>query len=137
MLQHNAPEVRLANRDNYKAIKLAAELSQKIQPYNWSARSELLSGARILINTTSLGMKGQPKLEIDLVKLPSNAIVYDIVYNPIETQLLTLAKKRGNETIDGLGMLLHQAKPGFAQWFGVDPEVSSMLRKHIISKMRR
>ncbi len=82
----------------------------------------------MLVNTTSLGMLGQPPLDIDLHALPFSAIVCDIVYVPLETPLLAAARRRGNPTVDGLGMLLHQARPAFEAWFGILPEVTPALR---------
>ena len=87
----------------------------------------------LLVNATSLGMQGQPELDIDLTKLPDTAAVYDIVYVPLETPLLAAARARGNPAIDGLGMLLHQARPGFREWFGTDPVVDQALRDHVLA----
>ena len=84
--------------------------------------------ADLLVNTTSLGMAGQPPLDLDLPALPEHAVVADIVYVPLETPLLAAARARGLRIVDGLGMLLHQAVPGFARWFGVTPEVTPELR---------
>ncbi|MGI9484766.1 MAG: shikimate dehydrogenase family protein, partial [Geminicoccaceae bacterium] len=86
----------------------------------------------LLVNTTSLGMSGQPPLEIALDGLPKTALVTDIVYTPLETELLAAARVRGNPTVDGLGMLLHQGRPGFTAWFGVDPEVTDDLRTIVL-----
>jgi shikimate dehydrogenase len=93
--------------------------------------------AGVLVNTTSLGMKGQPALEVDLAPLPSHSAVVDIVYRPLETPLLARAKARGLKAVDGLGMLLHQAQPGFAAWFGVAPTVTPELRAHLIAQLER
>jgi len=127
-----APEIRLFNRTKSRAEELAIELDGAIDVYDWQDRADLLSEAKILINTTSLGMTGQAALEIDLAKLPESALVTDIVYTPLETLLLKNAKARGNAAVDGLGMLLHQARPGFAAWFGIEPEVTTALRDHIL-----
>jgi shikimate dehydrogenase len=94
-----------------------------------------MKSARLLVNTTSLGMVGQPPLEIDLSPLPADAIVHDVVYVPLETNLLKAAKGRGLRTVDGLGMLLHQAVPGFELWFGVRPEVTPELRAHVAASL--
>jgi shikimate dehydrogenase len=85
------------------------------------------------VNATSLGMKGQPALEVDLAPMPAGSAVIDIVYRPLETPLLAQAKARGLEAVDGLGMLLHQAQPGFAAWFGLEPKVTPALRAHLIT----
>ena len=135
LLNNNVPEIRLLNRDLEKAKTLALGISKKIKVFDWSARSDVLSEAILLVNTTSLGMKGQPDLEINLVNIPKSAVVYDIVYNPVNTHLLKTARNQGNTTVDGLGMLLHQAKPGFAEWFGVDPEINIELRNHVLEKI--
>jgi len=129
-------EIRLLNRTKGKAKSVKKALGNKIYVYDWNVRSDVLSDASILVNCTSLGMTGQPNLEIDLGKLPNDSLVYDIVYTPIETQLLLNAKKKGNVVIDGLGMLLHQARPGFAAWFGVSPEVTKSLRNYILELIR-
>jgi shikimate dehydrogenase len=124
-----AGERRIANR----SIARAAEFA-RIHPEGnfvtvpWDERSIALKDCALLVNTTTLGMKGQPPLEIDLSALPPDAVVYDIVYVPLETPILAAARARGLRTVDGLGMLLHQAAPGFQKWFGVKPEVTPELR---------
>jgi shikimate dehydrogenase len=135
LLEAGAPEIRLLNRTKERAEELAGELGGGIKVDDWAARSEVVSEAATLVNTTSLGMKGQPPLEIDLSRLPESATVTDIVYTPLETGLLKNAKKRGNPVVDGLGMLLHQARPGFQAWFGVEPEVTKDLRDHVLKVM--
>ena len=95
----------------------------------WSERESALVDAQLLINTTSLGMHNQPPLEISLDSLPAMAVVSDIIYAPLETPLLREAKKRGNPTVNGLGMLLHQARPAFEAWFNVAPQVDDQLRQ--------
>ena len=99
-----------------------------MQPAHWSALPHLLVRAGVLVNTTSLGMTGQPPLEIDLTPLHEDAVVADLVYAPLETALLAAARARTLATADGLGMLLHQAVRGFLLWFGVSPEVTAELR---------
>ena len=101
-------------------------------PWSWDDRSEALAGAALLVNTTTLGMVGQDPLDLDLARLPTSAVVNDIVYAPLETPLLAAAAKRGNPVVDGLGMLLHQARPGFEAWFGRAPEVTAELRAHVL-----
>ena len=93
----------------------------------------MLDGAGILVNTTSLGMENEPPLCIDLAALPQTAVVVDIVYVPLETRLLASARRRGNPAVDGLGMLLHQGRPGFAAWFGTAPMVTPALRQAILA----
>jgi shikimate dehydrogenase len=93
-----------------------------------------LAGAALLVNTTTLGMQGKPPLEIDLSELPQDALVNDIVYAPLQTDLLAHAAARGNPAVDGLGMLLHQARPGFEAWFGRLPDVTQDLRDHVLGE---
>ena len=135
-LQENgAPEIKLLNRTKSRSEELAIELGGGIKVYDWESRADVISDAATLVNTTSLGMKGQSPLEMDLAKLPETALVNDIVYTPLETDLLKNAKRRGNPAVDGLGMLLHQARPGFAAWFGMEPEVTDALRDHVLKAM--
>jgi shikimate dehydrogenase len=128
LLDAGAPEVRLLNRTPDRARALARELGGPSYAVDWAERSAALDGAALLVNTTSLGMQGQPPLVLALDALPRSAVVTDIVYVPLITALLAVARARGNPVVDGLGMLLHQARPGFRAWFGVDPEVDSDLR---------
>ena len=100
---------------------LALGLGGAIRRRRWAERAAALAGAALLVNSTTLGMAGQPPLDLDLDQLPRDAVVYDIVYVPLETPLLAAARARGNAAVDGLGMLLHQARPGFAAWFGASP----------------
>ena len=106
-----------------------------MRPVLWDQRADILEDASLVVNTTSLGMEGQPALDLDLAKLPPDAVVYDIVYVPLETPLLAAARARGNPAIDGLGMLLHQARPGFREWFGTDPVVDQALRDHVLAAL--
>src|SRR6185312_1659115 len=103
----------------------------------WEARTEALAGASLLVNATSLGMEGQPPLDLPLDSLPRDAVVNDIVYVPLETDLLARARARGNPAVDGLGMLLHQARPGFEAWFGVMPAVTPELRAAVLATLGR
>lgn len=119
----------LINRTKARAQDVAAQSGASIVVGDWAELSDALSDADLLVNTTSLGMKGQPPLVIDLAPLPARAVVSDIVYVPLETELLRQAKSRGFRTVSGVGMLLHQAAPGFAHWFGVKPDVTSELRQ--------
>lgn len=117
--------------ENYPEIKQ----DDAITIVDWEKRNEILSGAAILANTTSLGMKNYPALNIDLDHLPEDAVVTDIVYSPLKTDLLKKAEERGNKTVDGLGMLLYQAEPGFYAWFGQRPEVTKELRAAITGEL--
>ena len=129
------PEIRIVNRTGARAQALAAALGAPLVPVPWEDAKDAFKGAALLVNTTTLGMKGQPPLEIDLAPLPVTAVVNDIVYVPLETPLLAAARARGNAAVDGLGMLLYQAQPSFAGWFGVKPEVTSALRAHVLASM--
>jgi shikimate dehydrogenase len=128
-----APEIRIANRTPERAAAIRDEFGKPVRPILWEQRADALGDAALLINTTSLGMEGQPALDIDLAELPATSVVYDIVYAPLETPLLVAARARGNSAIDGLGMLLHQARPGFREWFGTDPVVDQELRNHVLA----
>jgi shikimate dehydrogenase len=133
LLDAGAPEVRLLNRTPDRARALAGELGGPIHVVAWAERSAALDGAALLVNTTSLGMHGQPPLVLALDALPRSAVVTDVVYTPLITALLAVARARGNPVIDGLGMLLHQARPGFRAWFGVDPVVDDDLRAAVLA----
>ena len=130
-----APEIRILNRTPERAAAIRDEFGKPVRPMMWEQRGSALANAALLVNTTSLGMEGLPPLDIDLGKLPENAVVYDIVYVPLETPLLAAARARGNPAIDGLGMLLHQARPGFREWFGTDPTVDQALRDHVLADL--
>lgn len=127
------PEIRLLNRSRARAEALAEDLGGAMRVLEWDDRSAALAGAGLLVNTTVLGMSGQPPLELDLSALPVTALVNDIVYAPLMTDLLKAAKARGNMVVDGLGMLLHQAVPGFEAWFGVRPTVTRELREFVLA----
>jgi shikimate dehydrogenase len=131
LADEGAPEVRLINRHKERADKLAADCGKPVRVVPWEQRMDALEGANLLVNCTNQGMIGQQPLDLPLDKLPSTAYVSDIIYNPMETPLLAAARQRGNATVNGLGMLLHQARPAFKAWFGVDPEVTPELRKII------
>lgn len=136
LLDAGVPEVRLCNRTQARADTLAVEIGGAIKVRAWEERADLLCQAGLLVNCSSLGMVGQPPLEIDLSQLPVAALVTDIVYTPLQTDLLAQAAARGNRVVDGLGMLLHQARPGFAAWFGVQPEVDKQLRDLVLADIR-
>ena len=130
LLDAGVPEVRIANRTDSRAQALADEFG--LTAFPWADRAAALDGAALVVNATSLGMTGQPTLDLPLDALPINALVHDIVYAPLETELLTQARARGNPIVDGLGMLLHQARPGFEAWFGVSPDVTPALRNFVL-----
>jgi len=128
------PDIRVMNRTVGRAEALADALGDRLSVFAWEAIALGLKDATLLVNTTSLGMTGQPPLDIDLGSLPPAAVVNDIVYAPLETPLLAAARKRKNPVVDGLGMLLYQAQPGFAGWFGVKPDVTPALRAHVLAR---
>ncbi|MGI3169781.1 shikimate dehydrogenase [Pseudooceanicola sp. C21-150M6] len=133
MLEAGAPEIWLANRSRDKAEALADHFGARVIPVDWAGIATHLHAAHTVINTTSLGMAGKTELTLDLDGLHSGQLVTDIVYTPLETRLLREASARGCKTVDGLGMLLHQAVPGFERWFGQRPEVTEALRRTILS----
>lgn len=137
LMDAGVSELRLINRTQENAVKLGTAFTpndgRRIAIERWDDRSAALDGATLLVNNTSLGMTGKPPLEIDLKKLPTGAVVDDIVYIPLETDLLARARTRGNACVDGLGMLLHQGRMGFKAWFGADPQVSDEQRKQVLS----
>jgi shikimate dehydrogenase len=128
LIERGIKRVHLANRTMERARALADQFGNSVQAIAWDAINDVLPRAGLLVNTTSLGMRGQPALELDIGLLPSNAIVADLVYVPLETMLLKAARERGLKTADGLGMLLHQAVRGFELWFGQRPQVTPELR---------
>jgi shikimate dehydrogenase len=129
LIERGVKRVHLANRTIERAQALADQFGDRVQPVAWEAIGGLLPRARLLVNTTSLGMHGQPALEVDVGLLPPQAAVADLVYVPLHTPLLAAAQARGLKTADGLGMLLHQAVRGFELWFGQRPEVTAELRE--------
>ena len=135
LLVAGAPEVRIANRTRNRAEALAEDLGEGVAVLDWDARADALADAALLVNSTTLGMEGHEPLPLDLAKLPKAAVVTDIVYTPLQTPLLRDAAARGNPTVDGLGMLLYQAQPGFEQWFGVRPEVDDALRRFVLDDL--
>jgi shikimate dehydrogenase len=135
LLEAGASKILVANRTEARAKALAQSFGPRVSAVPWEDRNKALAGCGLLVNATSLGMTGKPPLPIDLSALPEDAIVADIVYSPLETTLLAAAKARGHRTVDGLGMLLHQAVPGFERWFGVRPEVTPELRAHVAAHL--
>lgn len=126
------PEIRVANRTAARAADLAAEFGPAVTPIAWDDISEATADVGLVVNTTALGMAGQPPLDITL-RCGAGTVVTDIVYAPLITPLLQQASDRGLPTVDGLGMLLHQAVPGFHRWFGVEPEVTEDLRRVVLA----
>jgi shikimate dehydrogenase len=131
LVQSGAKEIRLINRTAARAQAVADEFGAPIQAVAWEQRGEALAGCATLINTTSQGMYGQPALDIDLKQLSAHTLVSDAIYVPLETPLLEAARERGNLTVNGLGMLLNQARPAFNAWFGVMPSITPALVKAV------
>jgi shikimate dehydrogenase len=130
-------DIRVANRSRERADEVRAVFGTTVTAHGLEALNELGEGAGLVVNTTSLGMKGEGIIPLDMTKLPVTALVTDIVYVPLETPFLKAARLAGLRTADGLGMLLHQARPGFEKWFGVLPDVTPELRQLIIADMER
>ena len=128
LMQAGATEIRLVNRAFARARKIADEFGGPLKVMPWEQRHEALDDAAMVVNTTSQGMVGQSPLDIRLDKLPTQALVVDIIYTPLETPFLAAARRRGNPTVNGLGMLLHQGPPAWQAWFGIEPAVTSELR---------
>jgi shikimate dehydrogenase len=137
LIERGFARVHVVNRTFDRAQALRDRFGDAVQPANWSALPHLFARAGLLVNTTLLGMTGQPRLDIDLSPLPADAVVSDLVYAPLETELLAAARSRGLAVADGLGMLLHQAVRGFSLWFGVRPEVTPQLRALIEADLLR
>lgn len=133
LIDAGAPEIRLANRTRERAEELLAHFGPPLTIVGWDERNEAMAGAGTLVNTTTLGMTGDPPLDVDLTGLNDDAVVNDIVYAPLETPLLKAAAAKGLVPVDGLGMLLHQARPGFEAWFGKRPVVDEELRNHVLA----
>ncbi|MEX2648783.1 MAG: shikimate dehydrogenase [Alphaproteobacteria bacterium] len=131
LLDAGVAAIRLVNRSPARAERLAHDLGGPITVRPWSERPGALEGATLVVNTTMLGMAGQPPLDLALDPVAPGCVVCDLVYVPLETLLLARARARGLVAVDGLGMLLHQARPGFAAWFGLEPEVTAALRDHV------
>jgi shikimate dehydrogenase len=134
LVQAGAPEIRLANRTKSRAETLRDRFGARITVVDWIAAEEAMSGAATIVNTTSLGMTGQPEMTLGFRHAPGDTLVTDIVYNPLRTPFLRAAQEEGLRTVDGLGMLLHQAAPGFEHWFSVSPTVDEDLRQGVLAQ---
>jgi len=137
ILEAGYERVDLVNRTVGRAEDLAGRFGPRVRASGFASLADFLPGAGLLVNTTSLGMDGDGDVPLDIGLLPAECIVTDIVYVPLETPLLAAAAGRGLKTVDGLGMLLHQAAPGFERWFGVRPSVTPELRALVIADMER
>jgi len=133
--QAGIADIRLANRTFARAQDLADRFGAPITAHEWDELADIAYGAELVVNTTALGMHAEGDVAIDVTKLAGGAIVTDIVYTPLRTPLITAADKHGFKTVDGLGMLLHQAAPGFERWFGVRPTVTPQLRDIIVADL--
>jgi len=131
LMERGAKEIRLCNRTHARALTLAKEFNGPITVLPWDQRHDAIEGCAMLVNATSQGMIGQAALDLRLDKLPVGALVNDIIYIPRETPLIEAARKRGNRTVTGLGMLLHQGIPAWKAWFGIEPKVTQELRSRI------
>jgi shikimate dehydrogenase len=133
LLEAGAEEIRITNRTRNRAEALRAEFGTKVVIYDWVQAGNALEEAATVVNTTSLGMVGKSEFRVPLDGLSPEAVVTDLVYTPLDTALLVRAREIGCRTVDGLGMLLHQAVPGFERWFGVKPEVDDALREAVLA----
>ena len=133
LIEVGVPEIRIANRTQPRAQALRADFGAKLQIYDWVQAPNMLEGAATVINTTSLGMAGKSDFRVPLDGLERDALVTDLVYNPLKTHFLLEAETRGCTVVDGLGMLLHQAAPGFERWFDQRPEVDEATRQAVLS----
>jgi shikimate dehydrogenase len=133
LIEVGVPEIRIANRTRPRAQALRSDFGAKISVYDWVQAPNMLEGAATVINTTSLGMAGKADFRVPLDALESGALATDLVYNPLKTQFLLEAEARDCTIVDGLGMLLHQAAPGFERWFGQRPEVDEATRNAVLN----
>lgn len=133
LIEVGVPEIRLANRTRARADALRSDFGAKVRVYEWVQAEAMIDGAVTVVNTTALGMTGKPDLVLPLGALSAQALVTDLVYTPLKTQFLIEAEERGATIVDGLGMLLHQAAPGFERWFGHRPEVDDATRAAVLS----
>jgi shikimate dehydrogenase len=133
LIDAGVPEIRLANRNRSRAEALRKVFGPKVKVIDWDKTDAMFEGAKMVVNTTSLGMQGKPEFNLSLARLEADAIATDLVYTPLETGFLRAAAQIGCKTVDGLGMLLHQGAPGFERWFGVAPVVDAATRKVVLS----
>jgi shikimate dehydrogenase len=133
LIDQGATEIRILNRTRSKANALAQEFGGCVTALDWAERHIALGAAALVVNTTSQGMHNEPALDLNLADLPLSALVSDAIYIPLETPLLAQARNRGNTTVNGLGMLLNQARPAFRAWFGVMPEITPKLHEIMIN----
>ena len=131
LLQQGATEIRLINRTSEKAAAIAGDFGGPIQVLPWADRHDALDGVAMAVNVTSQGMVGEPALDLRLDRLSQSALAADIIYTPLESAFLAAARERGNRTINGLGMLLHQGPPAWKMWFDVEPTVTAELRERM------
>jgi shikimate dehydrogenase len=137
LIERGAARIEVVNRSFDRAQALRDRFGERVHPLRWEEAGRVLAGAGLLVNTTTLGMAGQPALDLDISRLPAGAVVADLVYAPLETTLLKAARAHGLRAVDGLGMLLHQAVGGFARWFGVRPRVTEGLRALVEADLMR
>ena len=135
LLDMSVAEIRIVNRTAARAQLLAKTFGGAIKIFNWTDTNRAFENAGLLVNATSLGMTGQQPLPVTLGALPGDALVVDMVYAPLDTGLLRMARRRGNPVCDGLGMLLHQARPAFTAFFGIEPEVTEALRRIVLERV--
>lgn len=133
LLDAGVPALQIVNRTAARAEALADALGATAQVTAWESRHEALGGAALVVNTSALGMTGHPALDLDVGRMADTTVVNDIVYQPLETPLLAAARARGLTAVEGIGMLLHQGRPGFHAWFGVDPTVDADVRDHVLA----
>ena len=128
LAQEGAREIRLINRTFERAQRMADEFGAPVTAVKWEQREDALADVAMVVNTTNQGMQGEPALDLNLTRMPGSALAADLIYIPRETQFLAAARSRGNSTVNGLGMLLHQGRPAWQAWFSIEPEVTPELR---------
>lgn len=133
LIEVGVPEIRLANRTRPRAEALRSDFGAKVVVHDWVQAANMIDGACVVVNTTSLGMTGKPEFRVPLDALAAGTLVTDLVYTPLKTQFLIQAEAQGCRIVDGLGMLLHQAAPGFERWFGLRPEVDDATRTAVLT----